>query len=152
MQVIPKAKMVWSYLAVVFIFAFVVTNLGIAVDYLDNNPNLQFAIELLAGLGGLYLALRVMFFNTFIVDDNSGPIESIKQSFELTRGYLLKVISILLIIILLIALPAKISQYYPLISITILFTYPFVNIILAVTYRKLIYSHQDIDDNVSETD
>lgn len=152
MQVIPKAKMVWSYLAVVFIFAFVVTNLGIAVDYLDNNPGLQFAIELLAGLGGLYLALRIMFFNTFIVDDNSGPIESIKQSFELTRGYLLKVITILLIIILLIALPAKTSQYYPLISITILFTYPFVNIILAVTYRKLIYSHQDVDDNVSETD
>ncbi|TWR31456.1 hypothetical protein FPZ43_02990 [Mucilaginibacter pallidiroseus] len=150
-QVIPKAKMVWSYLAVVFIFAFLVTNLGILVDYLEQSPNLQFAVEVVAGVLGLYLALRIMFFNTFIVDDASGPIESLKQSFELTRGYLLKVVSILAIIILFIALPAKLAQYYPLISLTILFTYPFVNIILAVTYRKLIYSHQDVDDDIAET-
>ncbi|RYF09961.1 MAG: hypothetical protein EOO42_23260 [Flavobacteriales bacterium] len=151
-QVIPKAKMVVSYLVVVFIFAFIVTNLGILVDYLEEQPNLQFAVEVLAGLIGLYLALRVMFFNTFIVDDDSGPIESIKQSFKLTGGYIIKVITILLIIILLIALPAKLSQYYPIISILILFSYPFVNIILAVTYRKLIYSHQDVDDEINETD
>ncbi|MEB0249545.1 hypothetical protein QN344_05325, partial [Mucilaginibacter sp. 5B2] len=81
----------------------------------------------------------------------SGPIESLKQSFELTRGYILKVVLILGIIILLIALPAKLAQYYPVISIAILFTYPFVNIILAVTYRKLIYSHQDVDDDIAET-
>jgi hypothetical protein len=150
-QVIPKAKMVWSYLAVVFILAFIVTNLGILIDYLEENPDLQFAVELIAGVIGLYLALRVMFFNNFIVDDASGPIESLKQSFELTRGYLLKVVLILGIIILLIALPAKLAQFYPVISLTILFTYPFVNIILAVTYRKLIYSHQDVDDDIAET-
>jgi hypothetical protein len=150
-QVIPKAKMVWSYLAVVFIFAFVVTNLGILIDYLDESPDLQFGVEVIAGLAGLFIALRIMFFNTFIVDDASGPIESLKQSFELTRGYLLKVVSILGIIILLIALPAKLSQNYPAVSLTILFTYPFVNIILAVTYRKLIYSHQDVDDDFAET-
>jgi hypothetical protein len=150
-QVIPKAKMVWSYLAVVFILAFIVTNLGILIDYLEENPDMQFAVELIAGVIGLYLALRVMFFNNFIVDDASGPIESLKQSFELTRGYLLKVVLILGIIILLIALPAKLAQFYPVISLTILFTYPFVNIILAVTYRKLIYSHQDVDDDIAET-
>jgi hypothetical protein len=151
MQVIPKAKMVWSYLAVVFIFAFIVTNLGILIDYFEENPDTQFAIELVAGILGLYLALRVMFFNTFIVDDASGPIESLKQSFELTKGYIFKVVLILGIIILLIALPAKLAQEYPVISIAILFTYPFVNIILAVTYRKLIYSHQDVDDDIAET-
>ena len=150
-QVIPKAKMVWSYLAVIFIFAFIVTNLGILIDYFDESPNIQFIIELIAGTGGLFLALRSMFFNTFIVDDASGPIESLKQSFELTRGYLLKVLLILGIIILLIALPAKLSQNYPIVSLTILFTYPFVNIILAVTYRKLVYSHQDVDDDIAET-
>ncbi|MGY4536209.1 hypothetical protein ACVW0P_000616 [Mucilaginibacter sp. UYNi724] len=150
-QVIPKAKMVWSYLAVVFMFAFVVTNVGIVVDYLEESPTIQLIVELVAGVLGLYLALRIMFFNTFVVDDASGPIESIKQSFELTRGYILKVVLILGIIILLIALPAKLSQYYPLISLTILFTYPFVNIVLAVTYRKLIYSHQDVDDDIAET-
>ena len=150
-QVIPKAKMVWSYLAVVFIFAFLITNLGILIDYLEDKPDVQFGVELVAGFVGLYLALRIMFFNTFIVDDASGPIESIKQSFELTRGYILKVLSILTIIILFIALPAKLSQFYPFVSVAIIFTYPFVNIILAVTYRKLIYSHQDIDDDIAET-
>jgi len=28
---------------------------------------------------------------------------------------------------------------------------PFVNILLVVAYRKLVYSHQDVDDDVSET-
>lgn len=151
MQVIPKAKMVWSYLAVVFIFAFLITNLTILIDKLDNYEDLQFALKVIAGIGGLYIALRIMFFNNFVVDDLSGPIESLKQSFQLTKGYLLKVVLILGIIILLIAFPAKLSQYNPLISIAILFTYPFVNIILAVTYRKLIYSHQDVDDDIAET-
>jgi hypothetical protein len=150
-QVIPKVKMIWSYLAVVFIVAFTVTNLTILIDYLEPHPEIQFAVEVVAGVVGLYLALRSMFFNTFIVDDASGPLESIKQSFALTKGYLLKVVLILGIIILFIALPAKIAQYYPIISVAIIFTYPFVNIILAVTYRKLVYSHQDVDDDIAET-
>ncbi|MFA6082943.1 hypothetical protein [Mucilaginibacter sp.] len=151
MQVIPTAKMVWSYLVVVFIIAFIITNLTILIDKLENNPDLAFVVEVLAGVFGLYLALRSMFFNTFIVDDASGPFESLKQSFQLTKGHLLKVVLILGIIILFIALPAKLAQYYPVISITILFTYPFVNIILAVTYRKLVYSHKDVDDDIAET-
>ena len=28
---------------------------------------------------------------------------------------------------------------------------PFVNIILIVAYRKLVYSHQDVDDDIAET-
>jgi hypothetical protein len=64
----------------------------------------------------------------------------------------LKVLVILAIILLLIGLPAKVSQYYPLVSVAIIFTYPFVNIILAVTYRKLIYSHQDVEEIPVETD
>jgi len=151
MQVIPTAKMVWSYLVVVFIIAFIITNLTILIDKLEDKPDLAFIVEVLSGVSGLYLALRSMFFNTFIVDDASGPFESLKQSFQLTKGYLLKVVLILGIIILFIALPAKLAQYYPVISITILFTYPFVNIILAVTYRKLVYSHKDVDDDIAET-
>jgi hypothetical protein len=150
-QVIPKVKMIWSYLAVVFIIAFIITNLTILIDYLEPHPDLQFIVEVLAGIGGLYLALRSMFFNTFVVDDASGPIESIKQSFELTRGYFLKVLIILGIIILFIAMPAKLAQFYPIVSVAIVFTYPFVNIILAVTYRKLVYSHQDVDEDIAET-
>ncbi|MBK0379023.1 hypothetical protein [Mucilaginibacter segetis] len=150
-QVLPGFKMVMSYLVVVFIIAFIVTNLTIIVDKLEEYEDVQFAVEVLAGFTGLYLALRGMFFNTFIVDDASGPIESLKQSFQLTKGYIFKVITILIVILFFIALPAIAAQYYPLISLTILFTYPFVNIILAVTYRKLVYSHLDVDDDIAET-
>jgi membrane-anchored glycerophosphoryl diester phosphodiesterase (GDPDase) len=118
---------------------------------LDDYPNLQDLLEELAVIVALFISIRIMFFITFIVDDQSGGFESLSQSFKLTKGYFFKVFTMLLIILLLIALPAKLAQYYPIISIAIIFTYPFVNIILAVTYRKLIYSHQDIDDDIAET-
>jgi hypothetical protein len=150
-QVLPGFKMIISYLAVAFILAFIITNFAILVEYLEKYPVLNDVIKAVGVVVALYLFLRIMFFNTFIVDDHSGPIESLKQSFKLTKGYILKVLVILAIILLLIGLPAKAAQYYPLISVAIVFTYPFVNIILAVTYRKLIYSHQDIDDDLTET-
>lgn len=150
-QVLPAFKMIVSYLIVVFLIAFLITNFHFLIARLDNYPNIQTTVQILATLIGLYLALRIMFFNNFIVDDQSGAIESLKQSFDLTRGYFLKVLTMLGIILLLIALPAIIAQYYPFVSLTIIFTYPFVNIILAVTYRKLVYSHQDVDDDIAET-
>jgi hypothetical protein len=150
-QVLPGIKMIISYLVVVFLIAFLITNFHFLMVRLNDYPNIQDASEILGTIVGLYLALRIMFFNTFIVDDHSGAIESLRQSFELTKGYFFKVLIMLGIILLLIALPAMIAQYYPVISITIIFTYPFVNIILAVTYRKLIYSHQDVDDDIAET-
>ncbi|MEO6151244.1 MAG: hypothetical protein ABIN95_06970 [Mucilaginibacter sp.] len=150
-QIVPKAKMVLSYLAVIFMLAFIVTNYNIAVNLLDDTPVVQDIVIVAGMLIGLYLTLRIMFFNTFVVDDHSGPIESLKQSMQLTKGYLLKIVSILGIILLLIALPIKLSEFYPFVSIAILFTYPFVNIVLAVTYRKLIYSHSDVDDDIAET-
>jgi hypothetical protein len=150
-QVLPSFKMIVSYLIVVFLIAFLITNFHFLIVRLDQYPNIQTTIEVLATFIGLYLALRIMFFNNFIVDDQSGAIESLKQSFELTRGYFLKILSMLGIIILLIALPGIIAQYYPFVTLTIIFTYPFVNIILAVTYRKLVYSHQDVDDDIAET-
>lgn len=150
-QVLPGFKMIISYLSVAFILAFIITNFAILVEYLENFQMADDIIKTVGVIIALYLFLRIMFFNTFIVDDHSGPIESLKQSFRLTRGYILKVLVILAVILLLIGLPAKASQYYPLVSVAIVFTYPFVNIILAVTYRKLIYSHLDVDDDLTET-
>ncbi|HTD99747.1 MAG TPA: hypothetical protein VK668_10685 [Mucilaginibacter sp.] len=151
-QVIPTFKMVISYLGAVFPIAFVVTNYNILVEFVEKHySNFETVIKGAGDIAGLYIALRILFFITFIVDDHSGPIESFKQSFQLTKGYFLKILMILLVILVLIYLPAKTSQYYPLVSLIIIFTYPFVNIILAVTYRKLIYSHQDVDDDLTET-
>ena len=150
-QVLPSFKMIISYLTVIFLIAFIITNIHFLMVRLDNYVYLQEVIQDISALLGLFLALRVMFFITYIVDDHSSAFESLKQSFDLTRGYFFKVLTILIIILLFIALPAFLSQIYPIISITIIFTYPFVNIILAVTYRKLIYSHQDVDDDIAET-
>lgn len=151
-QILPAFKSILSYLGVIFLIAFIVTTFHFLMIPLDNKyPNIQELLEELAVVVALYFALRTMFFITFIVDDQSGGLESIRQSFQLTKGYFFKILIMLIIILLLIALPAKLSQYYPAISIAIIFTYPFVNIILAVTYRKLIYSHQDVDDDIAET-
>jgi hypothetical protein len=32
-----------------------------------------------------------------------------------------------------------------------IFVIPFVNILLVVAYRKLVYSHKDVDDDITET-
>jgi len=149
-QVLPSFRMLYSYVAVIFLIAFVIADFGFLIARIDNFPNLEVVLKDLAVLVALYFALRIMFFTTFIVDDKSGPIESVIQSYKLTRGYFLKVLAILGIIILLIAVPAFISGFFPLTSILIIITYPFVNIILVVTYRKLVYSHQDIDDDVTD--
>jgi hypothetical protein len=151
-QVLPAFKMIISYLGVIFFIAFCVTTFKFLTMGLTNYPNIQELLEDIAVLVGLYLALRLMFFITFIVDDHSGAFESLSQSYLLTSGYFFKVLTMLIIILLLIALPVTIAQYYPIASLAVIFTYPFVNTILAVTYRKLVYSHKDIDDNFAETD
>lgn len=153
-QILPAFKMIVSYIGVVFLIAFIITTFHFLMTILglDQYPNIADAIQNVAILISLYFLLRIMFFITFIVDDHSSAFESLRQSFDLTRGYFLKVLTMLIIILVLIALPAVLSRLYPAISLAIIFTYPFVNTILAVTYRKLIFSHQDIDDGYAETD
>ncbi len=151
-QILPGIKMIFSYLAVIFLLAFIITNFNIIVErLLGDYPNIQHLIKTVLVIIALYLFLRIIFFNTFIVDDGSGPLESLKQSYDLTKGYFFKILIILIIIILFIALPAKLSEYFPFSSLIIILTYPFVNIILAVTYRKLVYSHKDVDEDLTET-
>ncbi|RKR83972.1 hypothetical protein BDD43_4187 [Mucilaginibacter gracilis] len=151
-QVLPHIRMILSYLAVIFIIGTCVVTYKIFIlDHLLPYPLASVAANVLGVIIGLYLILRFMFFNTYVVDDLSGPIESLNQSFSLTKDHMVHVVSILSIIVILIAIPAKVSQYLPPLSVLLLFAYPFVNIILIVTYRKLIYSNQDVDDDVAET-
>jgi len=44
---------------------------------------------------GLIWALRFMFFNYFIIDKNAGIIESLRSSYNLTRGYTVELIALL---------------------------------------------------------
>jgi hypothetical protein len=150
-QIFPRFTMLISYIVVVFIIATIFVTYKFALDHIMLLPLMQ-DVSIIAGvLAFLYVVLRIMFFNSFIVDEDSGPIESLKQSFELTRGNFLNILAILGISILLIAVPAILAKYFILAPFFIIFSYPFVNIFLAVTYRKLIYSHKDVDELDSET-
>jgi len=146
-QIVPTMRMVLSYITISLIFAFIVTtyNFFVIDIWLKDYPATQKAANVLGGLVLMYLALRYMFCVCFIVDDDSGPFESLSQSFALTKGNLIKIILVLLISIALIALG------FIALIIGIIITYPLVNIILVVTYRKLVYSHQDVDDDIAET-
>jgi len=80
----------------------------------------------------------------FIVDDESGPFESVAQSFQLIKGNFLKYFLLFLLIETLVFIGS-------ITVIGIIFVIPFVNILLVVAYRKLVYSHLDVDDDITET-
>ncbi len=145
-QIVPTIRMVLSYITISLVFAFIVTTFNVfVIDNLDGYPTTQTFVKFLGVLILIYLALRYMFCVCFIVDDDSGPFESLGQSFVITKGNLAKIILILLISIALIALG------FIALLVGIVITYPLVNIILVVTYRKLVYSHKDVDDDIAET-
>lgn len=146
-QVIPSIGMVASYIAISLVFAFLLTTYNVFVIniWLVNYPQVQQAAEFVGALFLIYMAVRYMFCICFIVDDDSGPFESLNQSFHITKGNLGKIILILLICI------ALIFVGFLALIVGIIITYPLLNVILIVTYRKLIYSHQDVDDDIAET-
>lgn len=115
----------------------------------------------------LYISLRSIFCICFIVDDDSSPIESLKQSFEITKDNFFKTLGIFVIIICILAL-----VLIPVIVVLnfsgldedkdgfvfrlafycwFILTFPFIQVIIMVTYRKLVYSHLDVDDDIAET-
>jgi uncharacterized membrane protein len=78
------------------------------------------------------------------VDDESRAFESVVQSFKLIKGNFLKYFLLFLVIEALVFVGS-------LTVIGIIFVVPFVNILLVVAYRKLVYSHLDVDDDITET-
>lgn len=155
-QIIPTVRMVLSYLSIYLLLALVVAALNIFLTgpggVLGNYPLFNNIFQTVELILALYLALRWMFFICFIVDDNSGPFESLGQSFFVTKDNILKILALLGIIIVFIAIPFFFAlEVSGIFGVTLIITYPFVNIILIVAYRKLVYSHQDVDDDISET-
>jgi uncharacterized membrane protein len=94
----------------------------------------------------MMLTMRFMFFPCFIVDDDSSAFESLRQSRTLTQDNLLKIIAVLGIVIGFIALG------FLALGVGIIVTYPFTNIILVVTYRKLVnnYTAEHQEESIAE--
>lgn len=143
-DIVPKMKMLMSYLILLVIvssLAVLMTNL---IKRLDEG--------ILQSLIGIFIGIFFQFFflfyfpicTCFIVDDESGPFESVKQSFDLIKGNFWKYFLLFIFIEILVLIGSFTV-------IGMVFVIPFVNIVLVVAYRKLIYSHLDVDDEIAET-
>lgn len=146
-QMLPTMKMVWSFIAICLLLAFAIVTLNIGIEKgLENySDSVIQNVKVLEVMLILYAALRYMFCACFIVDDNSGPIESLRQSRILTKHHLLHLLALLGIMVLVIA-----AGFF-MVGKIVLVLFPFVNVILIVTYRKLVFSRIDVDDDVAET-
>jgi hypothetical protein len=146
-QLVPTMKMVFSFIAICLFLAFGIVTLNLAIEQgLQSYPDeIMKVAQILEVALILYAALRYMFCACFIVDDNSGPLESLRQSRLLTKNHMLHLLALLGIMVLVIAVG------FFVIGKAILVLYPFVNVIVIVTYRKLVFSNIDVDDDVAET-
>ncbi|MGV8878271.1 MAG: hypothetical protein ACOH2A_04490 [Sphingobacteriaceae bacterium] len=145
-QLMPTLKMVFSFIVISLLLAVTVVTFSFAANLsLKNYPVVLQIVQVMGVIMMLYVLLRCMFCACFVVDDDSGPLESLGQSFRLTQNNLVKILLILLILLALIAVG------FLTLGIGMILTFPLVNVILVVTYRKLIYSNQDVDDDIAET-
>jgi hypothetical protein len=170
-DILPSFRMVFNFvlIAVTYMFLiaiFVLVDLLFERAFSDYNLLLTlFKIIEICLL--IYLLLRSVFCICFIVDDDSSPIESLKQSFGITKDNFFKTLAMLAIIItfMIVAL-VPIFVIFILCGVNqesspfaqklmfycwFLLSFPVVQVIIIETYRKLVYSHQDLDDDVSET-
>lgn len=143
-DIVPKIKMLFSYLVLLVI----VSSLAVFMTNAIEMMNESFIQSLLGILVGLFFQFFFLFYfpicTCFIVDDSCGPFESVAESFKLIKGNFIKYFLLFILIELMVFIG----------SVTVigmLFVIPFVNIILVVAYRKLVYSHLDVDDDITET-
>ena len=143
-EIIPGVKMLFSYL----ILLIIVSALSVFLTHLIEELNNELAQSLLGICVGIFFEFFFLFIlpicACFIVDDSSGPFESVIQSYHLIKGNFFKYFIVFILVEVLFFVAS-------LTLIGVIFVIPFVNIILVVAYRKLVYSHQDVEDDIAET-
>jgi hypothetical protein len=143
-DIVPSVKMMYSYLLLLILVSTLSVLLNNAIKEINEGLT-QSVLGII--VGGFFQFFFLFYFPIcacFIVDDASGPFESVIQSFQLIQGNFLKYFLLFIIIEAMVFLGS-------ITLIGMLFVIPFVNIILVVAYRKLVYSHQDVDDDPTET-
>jgi uncharacterized membrane protein len=138
-DIVPKIRMLISYIVLLVI----VSTLSVFLKHVVDKLQEGFLHNILGIFVGIFFEFFFLFYfpicTCFIVDDDSGPFESISQSFNLIKGNFVKYFVLFLVIELLVFAAS-------LTLIGLIFVVPFVNIVLVVAYRKLVYSHLDVDD------
>ena len=170
-EIIPSFRMAGSFILIAFAYAiFIAFLLFINVwieRSIDQYDTILLVYRIIVLLFMLFLLLRSIFCVCFIVDDNSGPFESLRQSFEITKDNFFKtlamffivlgiMIGVLIPIFLIIVLTGMDEQNGVYIQKLMFYcwfilTFPAVQVIIMVSYRKLVYSHKDVDDDFAET-
>jgi len=166
-DILPSIKMTLNFVLIALLYGVLIA-VFLFIDLLvERSLGISLLFQVVELITIAYLLLRSIFCVCFIVDDDSRPIESLKQSFEITKDNFFKTLGLFIIIILIIAvvlIPViviinifgldrpgygiifKLAFY-----VWFLLTFPFVQVIIMVAYRKLVYSHKDVDDDISET-
>ena len=170
-DIVPSFKMTFNFILIAFSYAILVAILlfiNVLIERFIADYDTILLIFRIGELGLiLYLLLRSIFCVCFIVDDDSTPYESLKQSFGITQDTFFKTLLLLLIIIaFMIAALIPIFIVVRILDVDeskseyiqelmfycwFIFTFPAVQVLIMVTYRKLVYSHQDVDDDIAET-
>jgi hypothetical protein len=167
-EILPSIKMTFNFIAIALLYTLLVVILFFINKPFENYEGILFLLQLLEMLFILFLLTRSVFCACFIVDDDSKPFESLKQSFDITKGNFFKTLLIGIII-----LAIMIVTLIPIVSILSLFkanfkdnldflfkisfyvwfviAFPIVQVIIMATYRKLVYAHLDVDDDITET-
>jgi hypothetical protein len=166
-QIWPSFKMAFSFNLIVLAYIFLLTILFIIDQLLKSYPAILLIFQVVEMILVLFLLIRSIFCVCFIADEDSNPYESLKQSFYITRGNFFNTLFIGIIIIAI-----MIATLIPIISLVSVFgankdnieflfevsfclwfviAFPMVQVIIMVTYRKLIFSHLDVDDEITET-
>ncbi len=165
-DILPSFRMALSFVTIGVLYTILIGTVIFINLQLSDYPLLQRILDKVEILSLAYLLIRSIFCLCFIVDEDSGPIESLKQSFYITWNNFFKMVALILIVVVFIALLLIIIN----LLITLLFdvetngyivkiaaicwfavSFPTVQVMIMATYRKLVYSHKDVDDDVSET-
>ncbi len=167
-DILPSFKMALNAVAIGVVFIIVIGTVLFINSRIYADPNIIRTIIITELLLAVYLSIRLIFCLCFIVDDDSKPIESLMQSFRITRNNFFKLIALVLLAFIFVALillvinaviTAFVAEDSPVEGYLIEFgaicwfavAFPAVQVLIISTYRKLVYSYQDVDDNVSET-
>jgi hypothetical protein len=166
-DIVPSVKMTFNFIIIALLYTLLIAILLLVNLLVERNFGSALIFKGVELLLLFFLMLRSIFCVCFIVDDDSKPFESLTQSFEITKDNFFKTLSIFAIIILIMVL-----ALLPVIAFINIFgfdsegagyifklafycwfllTFPFVQVLIMVTYRKLVYSHKDVDDDITET-
>ena len=167
-DIIPSFKMVIYAVLIVIIFRLLITTFDFVNTRLIHNSIVAYVLLFIQDIAIVYFGIRFIFCLCFIVDDDSGPVESLRQSFTITRNNFFKLLAMVLIVFAFVAIvlavlaagmtffideDSNIRDYAFEFAAIFWFAiaFPTVQVMIITTYRKLVYSHQDVDEDVSET-